>query len=105
MKRLFSSLFCILIALSSFAGAKYIFFFIGDGMGDNQVLIGEMYRAALDGKPLSRVQTLMTTFPISGQASTFSASNGITDSAAAGTALATGKKTNNGTLTTRQDGR
>ena len=98
MKRLFSSLFLILIALSSFAGAKYIFFFIGDGMGDNQVLIGEMYRAALDGKPLSRVQTLMTTFPVSGQASTFSASNGITDSAAAGTCLATGQKTNNGML-------
>ena len=99
MKRIFIiSLFSVLCVLYSFAGARYIFFFIGDGMGDNQVLSAEMYQAALDGKPISRVQSLMTTFPISGQASTYSASNGITDSAAAGTCLATGHKTKNGML-------
>lgn len=67
-------------------------------MGSNQVLGAEMYRSALQGEPLGRVQTLMTTFPYSGHASTYSKSNGITDSAAAGTCLATGKKTTNGTL-------
>ena len=67
-------------------------------MGSNQVLGAEMYRSALEGEPLGRVQTLMTTFPYSGSAGTFSASNGITDSAAAGTCLATGKKTKNGML-------
>ena len=67
-------------------------------MGTNQVLGAEMYRSAIQGKPLGRVQTLMTTFPYSGHASTYSATNGITDSAAAGTCLATGKKTKNGML-------
>ena len=80
-----------------------MFYFIGDGMGDNQVLSAEMYRSALQGQPLGRVQTLMTTFPYSGHASTYSKTNGITDSAAAGTALATGSKTKNGMLGLDQD--
>ena len=67
-------------------------------MGANQVLGAEMYRSAVQGEPLGRVQTLMTTFPCSGHASSYSASNGITDSAAAGTCLATGSKTKNGML-------
>ena len=67
-------------------------------MGSNQVMGAEMYQSALQGVPLGREQTLMTTFPYSGSASSYSASNGITDSAAAGTCLATGSKTNNGTL-------
>ena len=67
-------------------------------MGANQVLNAEMYRSAVEGQPLGRVQTLMTTFPYSGQAATYSATNGITDSAAAGTCLASGKKTRNGML-------
>ena len=67
-------------------------------MGANQVLAAEMYRSAIQGEPLGRVQTLMSTFPYSGSASSYSKSNGITDSAAAGTCLATGTKTNNGEL-------
>lgn len=67
-------------------------------MGSNQALGAEMYRSALQGEPLGRVQTLMTTFPYAGSASSYSKSNGITDSAAAGTCLATGKKTKNGML-------
>lgn len=98
MKRIIISLFFVLCTLSLFAQAKYVFYFIGDGMGTNQVLAAEMYRSAIQGEPLGRVQTLMTTFPYSGHASTYSKSNGITDSAAAGTCLATGKKTTNGTL-------
>lgn len=67
-------------------------------MGANQVLGAEMYRSTLAGEPLGRVQTLMTTFPYSGHASSHSKTNGITDSAAAGTCLATGTKTRNGML-------
>ena len=66
-------------------------------MGTNQVLASEMYLAELEGR-IGRKQLLLTQFPYSGQVATFSASNGITDSAAAGTCLATGTKTNNGTL-------
>jgi len=98
MKRVLFSLLLILCSLGLSAQAKYVFYFIGDGMGSNQVLISEMYRSAIEGQPLGRVQTLMTTFPYSGSASNYSASDGITDSAAAGTCLATGHKTNNGTL-------
>ncbi|MBQ6789842.1 MAG: alkaline phosphatase [Paludibacteraceae bacterium] len=88
----------LIVAVAASAQAKYVFYFIGDGMGANQVLGAEMYRSAIQGEPLGRVQTLMTTFPYSGHASSYSASNGITDSAAAGTCLATGSKTKNGML-------
>lgn len=30
-------------AMASMAQAKYVFYFIGDGMGTNQVLAAEMY--------------------------------------------------------------
>ena len=98
MKRLICILCSWFLIFSASAEIKYVFYFIGDGMGTNQVLSAEMYRSAVQGEPLGRVQTLMTTFPYSGHASTYSKSNGITDSAAAGTCLATGSKTNNGML-------
>lgn len=97
MKRTTFLLVTILCSVLSFAQAKYIFYFIGDGMGTNQVLASEMYLAELEGR-IGRKPLLMTQFPNSGQVATFSASNGITDSSAAGTCLATGTKTNNGTL-------
>ena len=68
--------------------AKYVFYFIGDGMGVNQVNGTEMYLAEQEGrigvKPL-----LFTSFPVASMATTFSATNSVTDSSAAGTALAT----------------
>lgn len=103
MKRILLIWCAVLCTLYSFGELKYVFYFIGDGMGSNQVLGAEMYRSALQGQPLGRVQTLMTTFPYSGSASSYSKSNGITDSAAAGTCLATGKKTKNGMLGLDQD--
>lgn len=72
--------------------AKYVFYFIGDGMGVNQVLGTEMYRGELEGK-IGVTPLLFTQFPYATIATTFSATNGVTDSAAAGTALATGNKT------------
>ena len=98
MKRLICILYSVFCILFASAEVKYVFYFIGDGMGANQVLLAEMYRSALQGEPLGRVQTLMTTFPYSGHASSSSATNGITDSSAAGTCLATGQKTRNGML-------
>ena len=103
MKRLILSAWLLCLAVAIMAQAKYVFFFIGDGMGPNQVLTAEMYQAALQGKH-GRVPLLMTQFPYSGQAATFSASDGITDSAAAGTCLASGKKTNNGMIGQTPDG-
>lgn len=79
------------------AKPKYVFYFILDGTGINTVLGSEMYQAELNGE-IGRVPTLMSQFPVVGVASTFSISNGVTDSAASGTALATGVKTYNGAL-------
>ena len=104
MRRLFALVCTIGFVLCAFSQAKYVFYMIGDGMGANEVLAAEMYLAELDGK-IGRKQLCMTQFPYSGQASTFSASNGITDSSAAGTCLASGKKTTNHVLGQTPDGK
>ena len=75
--------------------AKYVFYFIGDGMGINQVNITEVYLSAMKGERGS-ASLLMTQFPVASMASTYAENSDVTDSAAAGTALSTGKKTNNG---------
>lgn len=98
MKRFLLMLCALFCALTSFAELKYVFYFIGDGMGVNEVMAAEMYRSAIHGVPFGREQTLMTTFPYSGMTATYSKSSEVTDSSAAGTCLATGSKTNNGTL-------
>lgn len=76
---------------------KYVFYFIGDGMGLNQVNTTELYLASIDGK-LGIEHLAFADFPYSTFATSFSASSDVTDSAAAGTALATGHKTKNGML-------
>lgn len=76
---------------------KYVFYLINDGTGINVVLGAEMYKAELEGR-WGRSATCMSSFPVAGVASTYSYSSGITDSAASGTALATGVKTYNGAL-------
>lgn len=75
--------------------AKYVFLFIGDGMGIGPVQSADTYmrEARNSSSPL-----LMMTFPVASQVRTYSASNIITDSSAAGTALSTGTKTNNYTV-------
>ena len=82
--------------------AKYVFYFIGDGMGVNQVNGTEMYLAEQEGrigvKPL-----LFTTFPAGTMATTFSATNSVTDSSAAGEADPRGEKTYNGAVSMDDD--
>lgn len=96
LKKTISLLILLSAALTAFAEgrAKYVFYFIGDGMGVNQVNGTQTYLAALDGrigvKPLCFSQ-----FPYVALTTTYSGTNGVTDSAASGTALATGKKTKN----------
>lgn len=77
------------------AAPKYLFYFIGDGMGMGQVMAADTYRRIALGCDTPMV---MMQFPYSGILTTYSASSTVTDSAAAGTALATGHKTNNGVL-------
>ena len=82
--------------------AKYIFLFIGDGMGATQVAVTESYLSYKADK-LGGEQLLMTTFPYHGTATTHSANRHITCSSASGTAIACGEKTNNGFVGVNKD--
>ena len=98
MKRILGTLILLLVVTTGIAKPKYIFYFIGDGMGPSHVLATELYLGELQGV-IGRPQKLVfTQFPESAFVTTFSASNGVTDSAASGTALSTGSKTNNGRI-------
>ena len=103
-KRFISCLFVCLVALAAMAESqvKYVFYFIGDGMGVNQINVTETYLAALKGK-IGYEPILMSSFPVVGLVNTYSSTNGVTDSAAGGTALAAGKKTKNGAIGVLED--
>ena len=94
--RLLSFILSLTVASAALAATpKYIFYYIGDGMGMGQVMSAECYNRLVRGsdKPL-----LMMQFPVASTITTYSASSPVTASAAAGTALSTGYKTNNGML-------
>ena len=76
--------------------ARHVFLFIGDGMGLSQVQLAESLLGARAGNRF--VPLRMTSLPTLGLARTYSGSDFVTDSAAGGTALATGHKTANGML-------
>lgn len=101
-QRILSCLLATLIALTASAEVKYVFYFIGDGMGVNQINVTETYLAALKGK-IGYEPILMSSLPVVGMVNTYSATNGVTDSAAGGTALATGHKTKNGAIGMLED--
>jgi len=101
-KRFLSLLTAAFIALVAQAEVKYVFYFIGDGMGVNQINVTETYLAALKGK-IGFEPICMASFPVVGMVNTYSATNGVTDSAAGGTALACGKKTKNGAIGVLED--
>lgn len=90
-------LFMLALSVSAQNKAKYVFYFIGDGMGVNQVNATETYFGALEGR-IGIKELCFPSFPYAGMVNTQSGSSGITDSAAAGTALATGCKSFNGAL-------
>jgi alkaline phosphatase len=87
-------LFCLVLFLPYIAQAEpnNVIFLIGDGMGPEQVKAAGMYLNGLPGT-LS-----FESLPYKGELTTGSADNAITDSAGAGTALATGVKVNNGVI-------
>lgn len=77
---------------------KNVIYMIGDGMGIGAVQLGRNALVGPDGR------LAMETFPVVGLVTTYSANSAVTDSAAAGTALATGHKTNNGMVAVLPDG-
>ncbi|MFA7159081.1 MAG: alkaline phosphatase [Kiritimatiellia bacterium] len=78
------------------AKPRYIFLFIGDGMGQGQCRAAE---AAL-GRKLA-----INHMPVNGTTDTHNVNGKVTDSAAAGTAIACGARTKNGMLGLAPDGK
>ena len=97
MKKLSILFLGLLLLASCKKEPKYVFYFIGDGMGAYEVLATQMYNAELKGN-IGIEPLCFTQFPVASLVTTYSATNGVTDSAAAGTALATGHKTKNGAI-------
>jgi len=85
-------------AVASANQAKYVFLFIGDGMAMPQLSATEAYLSAKAGEPANMKKLTMSTFPAQGMTTTYSSNALITDSAAAGTALACGEKTESGVI-------
>ncbi|GAB6147200.1 hypothetical protein JCM12294_46450 [Desulfocicer niacini] len=87
----------LFIALPALAAQpKYVFYFIGDGLGASQRQFSEFYLQEETKDPSRKL--LMNTFNVVGMNTTYAADTLITDSAAAGTALASGIKTNKGII-------
>ena len=102
--KIYSLLCCCLLAVLAAAPAgakteqpqvKYVFYFIGDGMGINQVIGTQEYNEAT-GKGPAVIN--FAEFPVRGFVTTHSGSSLVTDSAAGATTLASGVKTYNGAI-------
>lgn len=85
-------------------GAKYVFFFLGDGMANGQVQATEAYLTTLNGgspkKPADMLNSAnrlnLCKLPVQGMQTTFDDGALCTDSASAATAFACGTKTKSG---------
>lgn len=86
--------------LKNLKPVKYVFLFIGDGMSLPQRMMAEEFSQSTMGKGLT-----INAMPVQGYSKTSSRSNFITDSAASGTAIACGEKTNNGRIGMDADGK
>ena len=105
-------LFCLTFAVSAKAqremaesgtaaangNAKYVFLFIGDGMGMPQINSAEAYLSSVAGEKVGVKKLSFSQFPAQGLTTTYAADQFITDSAASATALACGLKTNSGVI-------
>ena len=101
MKRIITLLLLALLVTgcSSEPKVKYVFYFIGDGMGVNEVIGTNLYNQAN-----SQGNVNFTGFPVVNFITTVSANSLVTDSSAAGTALASGTKIDNGVVGVDPDG-
>lgn len=83
--------------------AKYVFLFIGDGNAMPQISAAENFLGAQNDKTPNAKKLCFSTFPAQGMNTTYSSDSFITDSAASGTAIATGNKTNSGEISMATD--
>jgi len=95
MKKLMT-LLCLFVTavFAEEAAPKNIILFIGDGMGPSQVTAGKVAKGTLE----------MERCPVTALVTTWAANSLVTDSAASGTALATGVKTGNGMIAQDMEG-
>ncbi|HHV10788.1 MAG TPA: hypothetical protein GXX75_10990 [Clostridiales bacterium] len=77
---------------------KYVFYLIGDGLGASHRALAEYYQQYVTRKP--NLQLAMNRLPVLSNVATHSLNSLVTDSAAAGTALATGHKTHSFMIST-----
>lgn len=82
-----------------------IILFIGDGMGMNHVQAASMQKAFAEQRLPVESRLSFEEFPVTGYLTTHSANMLATDSAAAGTAMACGVKTQNGVIGKGVDGK
>lgn len=92
-------LFLLTLSFAQDPKVKNVIFFIGDGMGIESI---DLSRIIILGK---EKYFAFETAPYVGISKTYAANTLVTDSAAAGTALATGFKTNNAWLSITPDGK
>jgi len=78
--------------------AKYVFLFIGDGMAMPQITSAEVFATARSSKDINISRLGFSKFPVTGLTTTYDAGTFITDSASAGTAIASGNKTLSGVI-------
>ena len=81
MKRTATTLLLLFVIVVGFAKSpKYVFYFIGDGMGPSHILGTELFMGEMSGV-IGRPHKLnLSGLPYSAFVTTFSASNGVTDS-------------------------
>lgn len=86
------------VAVGTTKTPKYVFYFIGDGMGMAQINSAQIYLDATTDHTKTMQPLSFTKFPVQGMKTTYAADSFIPDSASAGTAMATGHKTNDGVI-------
>jgi alkaline phosphatase len=97
---------CLAGAEGKGANAKYVFLFIGDGLGVAQRNAAELYLANQRGaKRPEDAKLVMNTFPAQGMNTTYDLSSVIPDSASTATAISTGYKTKSGVIGMDGDGK
>ncbi|MFH1946125.1 MAG: alkaline phosphatase [Acidobacteriota bacterium] len=86
------------------ASPKYVFLFIGDGMGLAQVHAAEIFLGVSETGNIEVKKLDFSSFPAQGLMTTYAADNLVTESAASATALFTGVKTRNGRINMDETG-
>ena len=78
---------------------KYIFLFIGDGMGTAQIQSARFYKGTVDNNgAVTEADLSFTSFPHVGSVTTYDSTSFCPDSASTATSIATGHKTESGVI-------